>query len=329
MKEHHNLSKLLDNFPRAALLCLGFCLLTSLACLVACRLRVDADKKVMLLVGDSFTGNYRFAKGERLEDMFNADPASGRQAFNFAHAGARTLDMLMLIGKGRMLLGRVDMVVLPLFVDKFMISDDYIRLDKRGDDLKWLDLGASTADLRAEFDREMWKKLVIHKAGLLTGVYDLGEQLYIDYIQSPMERADMLNESPQRRAKIIEKTKATGERWDKTDITAEWYKNNQAARDLSLAVDYARKEGIPLLAVLIPAGNPEAAAELFSERAQSNLELVRRATAGWCRERNLPVVDLVEVMPGRCYDDFPHIKSPECNRLTVDAVNEKLKELGW
>lgn len=307
--------------PLAALIALGVCLLASAGTLVGSRLRVQRDRTLVIFIGDSFTHNYRFGEGQRLEDLLGRELGDAYQVFNLARAGARPLDLLLQIHRGELILGPVHRVVLPLTLDKFVIADPrrHARLDKRGDNLKWLALSRDSRRTVATFDAELWRKLVVHKLGLLFGFYDALEEEFVERLQSPWERDQMRRDSPRRRRAIQRKTRELARFYDALPPDR-LRLDNAAGRDLVLAVEYTRRKGIPLLVVLLPVGNMDVVKSEFSPRARANLEALRRASLDWCRQQDVPCVDLTQRLPGAYYDDFTHLKHVAGNQIIVDSV---------
>jgi len=262
------LSRLATKLPLAALIALGVCLLASAATLVGSRLRVHRDRKLVIFIGDSFTNNYRVDEGERLEDLLSRELGDSYQVFNLARAGARPLDLLLQIHRGEMILGRVHRVVLPLTQDRLVVADPrrHTRLDQRGDNLKWLALSTDSRRTFSTFDGELWRKLVVHKLGLLFGFYDALQEEFVEHVQSPWERDRMRRDSPRRRRAIQRKIRELAGFWDAFS-PSRLRLDNAAGRDLALAVEYTRRTGIPLLIVLLPVGNMDVVRAEFSPRA--------------------------------------------------------------
>ena len=312
-------------WPKAALWSVAGCLVLTGLCWAGVWVAAAPADKCVLLVGDSFTGNYRFEAGSRLQDLMEAELPDDWSARNFARPGARTLDMLMQVYQAETLMGRVDRVVLPLFVTKLAVGPGYIRLDKRGDNLKWLPLtGRAPAPSEILNDEEQ-KKLVIHKLGLLVGFYDLIEYLYVEHFQSPRERAEMRLDPPSRRAKINAKNARRAKGWDtyeldwtdRRDMQRGRIATSQAAIDLDLLIRVLEDKGIPLLIIWLPMGNMDIVRDTFSPRAQANLARVAEVARGWSDARGVPSVDLIHGLPGVHYDDFTHLKTVEGNRIVA------------
>jgi hypothetical protein len=314
-------SRIAPKLPLAALIALGVCLLASTATLVGSRLRVHRDRTLVIFIGDSFTNNYRFDEGQRLEDLLARELGDAYQVFNLARAGARPLDLLLQIHRGELILGRVHRVVLPLTLDKLVIPDPrrHARLDKRGDNLKWLSLTTASRRTYSTFDGELWRKLVVHKLGLLFGFYDALEEEFVEHLQSPWERDRMRRDSPRRRRAIQRKTRELAAFWDQLS-PAQRRLDNAAGRDLGLTVAYPRQRGIPLLVALLPVGNMDVVRAEFTPRARANLEALRQASLAWCRQQGVPCVDLTQRLPGAHYDDFTHLRHVAGNQIIVDAV---------
>jgi len=276
----------------------------------------------VLLVGDSFTGNYRFAEGDRLQDLLADQLPSPWAARNFAWPGARTLDILMQFHKAETLVGDVERVVLPLFVTKFNVGSNYIRLDKRGDTLKWLPWGEDFGRVYERLSTAERKALLIHQMGLLVGFYDLVEYLYVEHLQSPNERAVMRRDPAHRRARINAKNARRAANWDTYAGDVATVNESQAARDLELLVDTLAARQIPLLIIWLPVGNMDLVRETFTPRAQANLEAMRRQAHAWTKARGVETVDLVDRLPGAYYDDFTHLNQVAGNQVLVDAIKD-------
>jgi hypothetical protein len=306
--------------PKAALWAVAASLGLSLACWLGVWLATEHGDRNVVLIGDSFTGNYRFEVGERIEDRLQTALGPQWRVWNAARPGARTLDMLLQLHQARTLHGDPDLVVLPLFVTKFAVDKPYLRLDKRGDNLKWLRLDSAAGPVLDSLDTEHWKKLAIHKAGLLVGFYDLLEYAWIEAVQSPNERAAMRAHDAGRARAIEAKIASHAREWQRIDPTAPGFADGPAARDLDLLVTYARTERIPLLILLIPVGNMDAVARVFSPLAQQHLEQARQVTRAWCERRGVAAVDLTDAIPGRTYDDFTHLNRVDGNDVLASAV---------
>ena len=162
-------------------------------------------------VGDSFTGNYRFEPGERLQDLLGAEMGAEWTVVNHARPGARTLDIFMQVDQARLFHGEPDAVILPLQVSKLMPWESPVRMDKRGDNLKWWDVDLSSP-LWTSFNEEYRRKVLIHKLGLLAGFLDGIEYLYVEHVQNPLEREQMRKDAPKRQERIAKKIVAIGER---------------------------------------------------------------------------------------------------------------------
>jgi len=306
--------------PRAALLAVVGWALVTLVGYAVVRLQSDTSKKTLVFVGDSFTGNYRFAAPQRLQDLAETALAPAWQVFNYGRPGAFTLDILLQLQQAQRLTGRVDAVVLPLFVSKFLVTGPYARLDERGDNLRWLQLDATACDMVATFNMELWKKLAIHKAGLLFGVYDLLQYAYIESVQSPQERAQMRASPPERRVAIQAHVIGHARTWDTVDLKQSNFLDSPAARDLELFVSHAKAERIAVLIALIPNGDPEEIALQFSQRAKANLQTARTQMLDWCHKHGVASVDLTDRLGGHVYDDFTHLNDVRGNRVIVAAV---------
>ena len=89
---------------------------------------------------------------------------------------------------------------------------------------------------------------------------------------------------------------------------------SQAARDLAALKTHLDRLGIPLLVLIVPAGNPEAS-KAFTSAARQHLEDARMATRNWCDSQGIPWRDVVEELPGEAYDDFAHLRGVEGNRV--------------
>ena len=307
-------------WPNAALLSVLGCLALSTSCYLSVRYSADDDGPLLLYAGDSRTGNYRFAPGDRLQDLTPERIPEGWLVHNYAWPGARPLDILLQIQKAETLLGHVDRVVVPLSVSRFRVGDPYLRLDKRGDNLKWLHADSLSLPTLETLDHEHKKNLLIHKLGLLMGFYDWIELMVVKNIQWPHEREIALNDPPKRRAKINAKTRRRATQWDTVPINPESFLESPAARDMDLLVDYLDAQSIPLLIVWLPVGNMDAVAATFSEKGRARLEEVRRLAVQWSRSRGVDHIDLVHSFKGEHYDDFTHLKTREGNQVIVDAV---------
>ncbi len=309
-----------SKLPLAVLLAVAAWALLALGAYVGVRLQSDTSKKTLVFVGDSFTGNYRFAKPQRLQDLAETALAPTWQVFNYGRPGAFALDILLQLQEAQRFSGRVDAVVLPLFVSKFLVTGPYARLDERGDNLRWLRLDSTACDVVATFGTELWKKLVIHKAGLLFAVYDLLQYAYIEAVQSPQERDHMRTNPPERRVAIEAHVIGHARTWDTATLAPATFLDSPAARDFRLFVAYAKTEHIPLLIALIPNGDPEEIALQFSPRAKANLDMARVQMLDWCQQQGVAAVDLTDRLGGHVYDDFTHLKDVRGNRVIVDAV---------
>jgi hypothetical protein len=199
-------------------------------------------------------------------------------------------------------------------------------MDKRGDNLKWWNVDFQSP-LWTSFNEEYKKKVLIHKIGLLMGFLDLGEFLFVEHIQSPKEREEMRADSPKRRDKIQRKIEAIQDHWATTSVVPQDVYNSQAAQDLEVLVHDLKTARIPLLVVVVPAGNPEVVRESFSTEAQHNIKEAEKATLAWCAKHKLPVVNLATSLPGSAYDDFAHLKGIEGNEAISRPVVQWLEDL--
>ena len=68
-----------------------------------------------------------------------------------------------------------------------------------------MNIGGHSEHVFKTFNGELWKKLLIHKLGLLVGFYDYLKHLFICHIQSPIERIQMRENSLSRQEKIRQK----------------------------------------------------------------------------------------------------------------------------
>ncbi|MCO4760203.1 MAG: SGNH/GDSL hydrolase family protein [Myxococcales bacterium] len=297
-------------------------LVLSLATWMGVRASLSSTKPTLLLVGDSFTGNYRMDDGDRIQDLLAAD-VSKYHVVNLARPGARTLDMALQVHQAALLGLSPSVVVAPMFVSKFRSTEGYIRLDKRGDQLKWLELSRS-GRFFASFDAQYKKKVLIHKIGLLFGFFDLAEHLYLQHVQWPIERSRMRKDPPARRAKIQKKLKAHAKVWEAAGTSDELLFNTGSAHDFELLAADVKARGARLIVVLIPAGNMDAARASFSDVALGKLEKTRRQVHAYLKRRNIEVVDVVDELPGRHYDDFTHMKTREGNAILARAVQQHL-----
>ena len=313
----------LPRVPMAVLVC---CVGLSTLSFAAITSQSSDEQPLMVFVGDSFTGNYRFEKGARLQDLVEAETDHQWQAFNHARPGARTLDIVMQAHQALWFHERVDAVVLPLQISKLMPWESPVRMDKRGDNLKWWNVDFDSP-LWASFNEEYRKKVLIHKIGLLMGFIDLGEFLFVEHIQSPKEREDMRANSQKRQDKIQRKIGQIESHWTKTPVVQSEVFACQAAQDLEVLVSDLKRSGIPVLVVLVPAGNPKVIADSFSPEARKHLEQAEAATLAWCEEHDLPVVNVVDTLPGTAYDDFAHLKGLEGNQMISTSVVKWLKTL--
>jgi hypothetical protein len=307
--------------PKAAVAALLVCLALTALSWLAVRLHADADRQHLVFVGDSFTGNYRFAEPERLQDLANRGLPPGWQAFNFGAPGAFTLDIWLQAQQALTLTGRVDALVLPLFVGKLAPAKAYARLDERGDMLKWLRLEPASAPALQALDSELTKKLAIHKAGLvLFGAWDLGEHLFNQQLKNPWERQRMLDNSPERRAGIQRKVADHARDWHAARPTLESYTASPAAQDLELLVQWAKAQQIPVLVLVIPDGDPDAIAAHYSPEAKQHLAEALAVVQAWCDARGLAHRDLTQALAGGLYDDFTHLNAVRGNQILVDAA---------
>ena len=293
--------------PRVPLAVLGCCIALTTLSYAAVTSQSTDELPLVVFVGDSFTGNYRFDEGQRLQDLVEKETEYAWQAFNHARPGARTLDIVMQSHQARWFHDRVDAVVLPLQISKLMPWESPVRMDKRGDNLKWWNVDFDSP-LWASFNEEYRKKVLIHKIGLLMGFIDLGEFLFVEHLQSPKERAEMRENSQKRQDKIKRKIQAIEAHWAETPVSQTEVFASQAANDLEVLVSDLKAAGIPLLVVVVPAGNPGVVKERFSPLARKHLQQAEEATLAWCRQHDLPVINVVDDLPGTAYDDFAHLK---------------------
>lgn len=315
------MTKLRRPLPKAAFAAVLACaLLTGLAWAAVAWQR-QSSAKVLVWLGDSFTGNYRFEAPDRLEDV--TQPGASWQVFNFARPGAFTLDMLLQYDQARTLVGRVDAAVLPLFVGKLAQRGVYARLDERGDNLKWLRLHSDAGPVLNTLDTELRKKLAIHKAGLLFGFFDLAQYLWVDWIQSAQERQRMRANPPDRQSGIAARVREHAQAWEQRGLTAEDLREGRAAQDLELLVQRLRAQGTPLLVLLIPDGDPELMIQHFSRRAMMHHDAARKAMAQWCEGQGVAYADLTEGLGGHVYDDYTHLKDVRGQRRLAAAAE------GW
>lgn len=310
--------------PRLPLVLIACCLLLSGLAWAGVRLQADGEQKHLVWVGDSFTGNYRFAAPDRLQDLTAARLPAGWQNFNFGAPGAFTLDFLMQAQSAQTLTGRVDALVVPLFVGKLRPATSYPRLDGRGETLKWLRLDDNAGPIVAKLDAGLRKKLAVHKAGLwLFGPLDLASWWWRETMQWPWERERMRSNPPERQQAMAKKAAEHATSWAQPDAATPAMTESVAAQDLALLFGWAKAKGIRVLVVLLPAGDPDFIASGFSPEAQAAHRHARDLLASWCKAQGVDSADLTEALGGGLYDDFTHLKQVEGNRRLVEAV------VGW
>ena len=83
----------------------------------------SSDKPVAIFAGESFTGNYRFGEGERLQDLVAKEMNDSFQVLNHGKPGSRTLDIYMQVNQALWFHPRVDAVIIPLQISKLMAWD--------------------------------------------------------------------------------------------------------------------------------------------------------------------------------------------------------------
>lgn len=299
--------------PRAGLAALLACTLLTALAWTGVRLQRQPSARALVWLGDSFTGNYRFAAPQRLQDLTALGP--DWQVFNFARPGAFALDMLLQYDQARTLIGPVDAAVLPLFVGKLAQRGPYARLDERGDNLKWLRLHDDAAPVLQALDGELRKKLAIHKIGLLFGFYDLLLHLWVDGVQAAQERQRMRDNPADRQAGIAQRIAEHARDWHQRGLLPEDLRDGRAAQDLALLIARLRSHGTPLLIVLIPDGDPSKIDSAFSEQAKRHHQQAREAMARWCLERGVAFADATDQLGGGVYDDYTHLRDVRGQRV--------------
>lgn len=309
-----------SRLPRVPLLVLAFCLLLTGLAWAGVRVTASSDRKHLIWLGDSFTGNYRMAAPERLQDLSAARLGADWQVWNFGAPGAFALDILLQAHSAWTLTGKVDAVVVPLFVSKLRTTQDYPRLDGRGETLKWLRLTDDAEPVLAALDAGLHKKLAVHKAGLwLFGSLDLASWLWRESVQWPWERERMRANPPERQQAMAKKAAEHAAMWqqplDPASLTT-----SAAARDLQLLFGWAKAKQIKVLVLLLPAGDPDYIAASFQAEAKANHRAARDVLASWCAAQGVDTADMTEALGGGLYDDFTHLKHARGNQILVDAV---------
>jgi len=300
------------------------CLTLSVLCLLAASQTASSKIPIAVFAGDSFTGNYRFDEGERLQDLVGHELDGEVEVLNHAKPGARTLDIFMQVHQALWFHPRMDAVIIPLQTSKLLPWESPARMDKRGDNLKWWDVDLDS-ELWASLNMEYRRKVVIHKAGLLVGFIDMIEYLYVTHIQSPRERAEMREDRPSRREKIKRKIRDISQHWNDTPVVQSEVFESQASQDLEMLVRDLKERDVAILIVIVPTGNPELVSEVFSAQAQRNIEDARLTTVAWCNRNEVDFVDLSKSLPGSAYDDFSHLKGVEGNQVIASAVSQWIK----
>jgi hypothetical protein len=306
--------RILNNKPKAFLWLLISFIVLNLISYFSFSLQHNSDKKTVFLIGDSFTGNYRFDEGDRLQDIIEKD-YSEFQTFNLARPGARTLDMLMQLHQGIFLFGKPDKVILPIYSNKTLnFSDKYHRLDKRGDNLKWLQVSKSSERVYNSLDDEHKKKLLIHKLGLFTGFYDAFEYLFVNYLQWPKEREQAINSSEKRNAKIAKKNKTLGMKWSKGEVSLDAFNESKAMDDLNLLIKFVKDQNIDITFLILPPGNLDVVGD-FNIVAKNKIHLSHRFMVNFMYEHDLKFIDLFFNFKGEWFDDFRHPIDPKSNEM--------------
>ena len=304
-------------FPQAILLCLFAGVLATLAALVIARWYCAAgpDRKVLVLVGDSYLANYRLPPGERMEELLQQELGPGWVVHNFAKPGARTLDFDLQLQQALTLSGRVDLVVADLFPHKLMPEPNYSRLNGRGDGLKWLRLWDDRAGLHDSLDVGLRKQMAIQNLGLyLYGFYDGAEYLFNRFIQQPNERAAMTQSPAARRSRIEEYARKMATAWAARNLTPDSLLQSQAASDLSLLTQDARARQLPLVFLLLPHGNTGLVQQFYAPQAQGQVAIARNATLAWMERQQTPWIDLNGALSAEDFDDMWHVKGVESSR---------------
>ncbi len=287
--------------------------------------QADDEQPVAIFIGDSFTGNYRFEPGTRLQDLLE-DKMPGWQVFNHARPGAQPLDYYMQVHQALWLHPRVDAVVLPIQVSKLMPGENPVRMDKRGDNLKWWNVDLSSP-LWASLNNEYRKKVLIHKAGLFFGFLDMAEYLYVEEIQSPMERAQMRENSADRQKKMAAKAKRVATYWNDYTVDIARVMTSRGVQDLAFLIADLKARAIPIHAILVPGGNPTIVRDHFPPQAKQTLRDAAEATRHWCRAMDISYTDVIDALPGESYDDFYHLKELPGNDRVAEAAKAWLMSL--
>lgn len=308
-------------WPWALTACLLFCVLSGLATWGLVRLYYKDDRKVAVLVGDSFVANYRLEAGERLEDRIAEKLGPEWRVVNYAWPGSRPSDFLLEVHQARMLTGRVDLVVANLFPDKFLPQGQYVRFNRRGDWLKWLPWGDDPAKLGLSLDEGQRTQRVVHKLGLLLfAPFDVAEQWFTTHVQQVSERKKFKADGPERAARIEKYAAAQDSVWALRTHTPDSVMNTPAAQDMALLVQDMQARGTPLVFTLLPFGNPGLVKRHFGHTALARVATARAGTEAWLRHWKADWVDLEGDLSESDFDDLWHVKSAHSSDVIADHV---------
>lgn len=260
---------------------------------------------------------------DRLQNILEVMLGPNWKVDNIGWPGARPLDYLMQTHQAITLGLKPDLIVADLSPHRFLPSRGYVRLDKRGDNLKWFRLEMPSREAISSLNSELIKKLVIHKVGLLFGFYDYLDYLFVSKIYWPSKQKKMGDEK--RKRAILESARITAGIWDTLQVNENTMLSSGPKRDYALFTQDLKSRNLPLLVVLLPAGHPGFIERYFSKKAQENLDKTYEVTKEWLEASNTPYLDLYHKIPSEHYDDMSHIYTRAGNKIITDAIHEWMK----
>jgi hypothetical protein len=313
-------------FP-GAMRAAGLALALSLLCWAGARLRFHDSRPLVFLLGDSNIGNYRLAKGQRLEDALQRmEP--GTRVESWAEPGATPLDFFLQYCRGVLLAGRPKKVVIALEPSKFLDAYCPHRLDEGGTNLRWLPLSRSGLTLWSRLSSSERNMAFVELSGLaFFGIADAARYLWLDWVQFPWERNKMLTATEERRKRI--EAKST-ERGLKEKLLA--MPDDQSLAALPLAQDgnfllsALHADGVETTVMLMPFGNPALIRKTCPPEVIAKHDTLVALMNHWLERQPVEYVDFnspVEMahFPDPTWDDRDHVKDPAAIAYLAERVH--------
>jgi len=331
IRERAFANRALRAFP-AALLAAGVALAISALCWGVARLRFHDRRPLVFLLGDSNIGNYRFLKGERLEDDLQRMEPDARVE-NWAEPGATPLDFYLQYCRGVLLAGRPKKVVIALDPTKFLWIYCPHHLDEGGTNLRWLPLTRGGMALWARLSPHERNMAVVELAGLpFFAIADAVRGLWLEWIQFPWERNRMLTASAERR-KLIEAKSASRAKGEKQEIMPD----DQGLAALPLALDASfllstlHADGVETRVMLMPFGDPALIRKTCPPEVIAKHDTLTVRMHHWLQRQSADFIDFNEPgnmahFPAGSWDDRDHLKNPATFAYIAERVHRSWEQ---